>query len=479
MQWDSSLSFIFAMIGAAVGLGNIWRFSYVVYSNGGGSFFIPYFIAIAIMGIPFLMLEYGVGFTYKDSFSNILKRINPKYEFVAWMLVTFVFIVVIYYIVILGWDLLYLFSSFNFAWGTDTVSYFTNTIGGSSNLNSMTTFIIPTTLCVALLWVVLWFIAHKDVDDGTGKLSKALIPALFIIMGFIIIYALTLPGAGIGIETLLTPDWSRLLDVNIWLAAFAQIIFSLSMGQAIAITYASYLPKNSRLTDNVLIVVASNSLFEIFTSFGVFSILGYMSNASGTPMTDLITDGTGLIFIVFPKIFNIMGPIGRIVAPLLFLAILFAGLTSALGFLEPMLNSFAVKFNMSRKRAATILSIVGCMFSLLLTTGISSYVVGVIDSFVNEFGILVLIGIQCIIFAWYRGLDSFIPVLNEHGCLKVGGLWIFIIKYLLPVFLFLIWIIGIINLFGNAKFFELIVDIIIIVAVFVVSIVFTRIKQPN
>ena len=84
-QWDSSMAFIFAMIGAAVGLGNIWRFSYVVYSNGGGSFFIPYFIAIAVMGIPFLILEYGMGFSFKDSFSNILKRINPKLEIIGWI----------------------------------------------------------------------------------------------------------------------------------------------------------------------------------------------------------------------------------------------------------------------------------------------------------------------------------------------------------------------------------------------------------
>ena len=79
-QWDSSFSFLMAMIGAAVGLGNIWRFSYVVYSQGGGSFFIPYFFAILIMGIPFLILEYGLGFKFKDSLSNILKKIKPKFE---------------------------------------------------------------------------------------------------------------------------------------------------------------------------------------------------------------------------------------------------------------------------------------------------------------------------------------------------------------------------------------------------------------
>ena len=94
-QWDSPLSFLLAMIGSAVGLGNIWRFSYVVYSNGGGTFFIPYLVAIAIMGIPFLILEYGLGYSFKDSFTNIVKKINPKFEFVSWMLILFVFIVVI------------------------------------------------------------------------------------------------------------------------------------------------------------------------------------------------------------------------------------------------------------------------------------------------------------------------------------------------------------------------------------------------
>lgn len=475
-QWDSSIAFIFAMIGAAVGLGNIWRFSYVLYSNGGGSFFIPYFTAIAIMGIPFLILEYGVGFSFKESFSKIMRKINPKFEIIAWMLVLFVFIVTIYYMVILSWDLIYLLSSFTFSWGTDAAAYFTQTVGGSSNLSNASFLLIPTTVGVLILWVILWFIAHRNVDKGIGKVSKILIPSLFVIMGIIIVYALTLPGADIGVSTLLTPDWGKLMDVNIWLAAFAQIIFSLSMGQAIALTYASYLPENSKLIDNVLIVVASNSAFEILTAFGVFSILGYMSATSGTPMVQLITEGTGLIFVVFPMIFNIMGPIGRVLAPLLFLAILFAGITSALGFFEPMLNSTVDKLGWSRKKAATILGIIGCAFSLILTTGISSYLVGIIDSFVNEFGILLLIGVQCIIFAWFYGVDKFLPALNECSTFKVGKTWMFIIKYLLPIVLIVMWAIGIVTLFSSAKEFEIIIDLIIIIAVLGAGFVLTKIK---
>ncbi len=479
LQWDGALSFIFAMIGAAVGLGNIWRFSYVLYSNGGGSFFIPYFCAIAIMGIPFLILEYGIGFSFKESFSKILRKIDKRFEYVAWMLVLFAFIVTIYYLVILSWDMMYFLSSFSFAWGSDTTSFFTNVVGGGSDLSNAGVLLIYTAICVVLLWIALWFISHKDVDKGIGKVSKILIPALFFMMAIIVIYAITLPGHMIGIDALLRPRWSMLWNIDIWLAACGQIIFSLSMGQAIALTYASYLPENSRLTDNVLIVVAANSFFEIFTAFGVFSILGFMSLHSGTALSKLVSEGTSLVFVVFPMIFNIMGPIGRILAPLFFLAILFAGITSALGFFEPMLSSTSSKFNLSRAKAATLLSIVGCAFSIMLTTGISSYLIGIIDAFVNQFGILLLIAVQCVIFAWFYNIDNIIPVLNEHGRLKVGKTWKLVIKYILPIIIFAMWIYGIYNLFMTSATFEIIVDIIIMVSVLVASIVLTKINPGN
>ncbi|WP_405269697.1 sodium-dependent transporter [Methanobrevibacter sp.] len=478
-QWDSTLSFLFAMIGVAVGLGNIWRFSYVVYTNGGGSFFIPYLVAIALMGIPFLILEYGIGFFFKKSFTEIMKTINPKLEIIAWILVLFTFIVTIYYMVILSWDLVYLLSSFTFNWGTDAANYFVNTVGGSSNLSDASFLLIPTTIGVIITWAILWFISNKDVDKGIGKASKILIPLLFVIMGIIIVYALTLPGAYIGINALLNPKWEMLLDVNIWLAAFGQIIFSLSVGEALALTYASYLPENAKLTDNVLIVVATNSIFEICTAFGVFSILGFMTYTSGTPLIQLVTEGTGLIFIVFPMIFNIMGPIGRILAPMLFLAILFAGVTSALGLFEPMLSSTHDKLGWSRRKTTTILCIIGCTFSLILTTGISSYIVGIIDSFVNQFGVILLIPIQAIIFGWIYGLDNIIPVLNEHSTIKVGRTWKLIIRYIAPIVLFVLWLFGIVQLFSNANTFEITIYLIITIAVLGFSIFFSRKESAN
>ena len=477
-QWDSRWSFIFAMIGCAIGLGNIWRFSYVVYSNGGGSFFIPYFVAIALMGIPFLILEYGVGFSFKRSFTEIFKSINPKFEFIAWILIFLIAIVLIYYMVIISWDMFYLMNSFSFGWGSDTAAYFVHNVGGSENLSKIGNFFIPIGIGVIITWFILWFISHKSINKGIGVASKILIPSVFVIMIIIVIYALTLPGAMIGINTLLNPNWMALTDINIWLVAFSQIIFSLGMGEAMAMTYASYLKDDAKLTDNVLIVIASNSSFEIFTAFGVFSILGFMSVTSGTPMVELVSEGTGLIFVVFPKIFDMMGIVGHILAPLFFLAVLFAGISSAFAFFEPIVGSISAKFNITRKRLVTILCIIGCACSLLLTCGISSYLVGIIDAFVNEFGILLLVAVQCIIFGWYYGAEKLIPIINRQSSIKIGRLWKNIIKYILPVFIFIIWIIGIINLFMNAKRFEVTVDIGIILLVLILSAIFYKIKAP-
>lgn len=471
--WGSSLSFLMAMIGAAVGLGNIWRFSYVLYSNGGGAFFIPYFTAILVMGIPFLILEYGLGFSLKKSFAKILEHINPKFEIIGWIIGLLVFSVCCYYIVIIAWDLIYLVGSPFQVWGTNPGLFFSQYVGGGST-GSLTHFIIPSVVAVAIMWFIIWFVCHRAIDDGVGNLSKVLIPSLFIIMAGIVFYSFTLPGHQLGLEVLLKPDWSSLTRVDIWISAFAQIIFSLSMGQAVALTYATYLDKSAKLSDYVLIVVASNSGFEIFTSFGVFSILGYMAVTSGIPIDQLVTQGTSLIFIVFPTIFNTMGFVGKILAPIFFLAILFAGITSGVAFFEPLSNSISDKFGITRKKTTTILCSLGFFISLIFTTGIGSYLVSIVDGFVNEFGILPFIAVQCIIFGWIYGIDHLIPIINKNSHFKVGKSWVICIKYILPVLLAFIWLWGVYSMLINLDIMEAIVGIIIIIGVLAGSIFLTK-----
>ena len=478
-QWNSVFTFILSMIGLTIGIGNIWRFNYVLYSNGGGSFFIPYVIAIVIMGVPFLILEYGLGFSAKKSFSKLMHDIRPEFEIIAWILVLLVFVVVIYYMIILGWDFVYLLNSFTFGWGSDPNSFFITHVGGSSNLANSTTLIVPTLICTLVLWGIFWLVSTRDVDRGIGRLSTILIPLLFIIIIIIFIYAFTLPGFELGLKTLLTPNWSSLFDVNIWLAAFGQILFSLSIGQAMVYTYASYLPENTKLIDEVLLVVVANSIYEIFVAMGVFSILGYMSTTSSIPMSELISEGTGLIFVIFPQIFNEMGFIGHILAPLLFLSILFAGITSSFALFEPLMSSMCDKFGWTRKKGVTILVLIACICTVVYSTGISSYLVGIVDKFVNNFGILILIGVQAIIFGWFYGVEKIIPYLNEFSTFKVGKKWVFIIKYILPVLLIVIWIFGLVELFNGSEPIEITVDLIITLVVLGISLLFTKLGSHN
>ena len=132
-EWGSNMSFILAMIGSAVGLGNIWRYPYVLYSNGGGAFYIPYIVAILLMGIPFLILEYGVGYNFKSSFAKAVKKINSKCEYIGWFLPVAVFMIMIYYSAILGWDGIYIILSFFKGWGADPNSYFITSVLQSSD----------------------------------------------------------------------------------------------------------------------------------------------------------------------------------------------------------------------------------------------------------------------------------------------------------------------------------------------------------
>ena len=323
--------------------------------------------------------------------------------------------------------MVYLISSINFAWGSDPALYFVKSVGGSSDLSKITSFMIPTVIAVLVIWFLIWYISHKNLKDGIGKFSRVLIPALFVMMAIIIVYSISLPGSDIGINTLLHPDWQSLTKVEIWLAAFSQILFSLSMGQAISMSYASYLPENSRLIDDVFVVVACNCLFEVFTAFGIFSVLGFMSATSGTPMIQLVSEGTGLVFIVFPMIFNIMGPVGHVFAPFLFIAILFAGITSAIAIMEPMVNSIMHKFDWTRKKAVTVLVCIGCCMSMIFTTGAGSYLVGVIDTFLNNFCLIPLIAVQCVVFTQFTDLDAIISILNENSKINVNKIWIYII----------------------------------------------------
>ncbi|AMK15354.1 sodium-dependent transporter [Methanobrevibacter olleyae] len=480
-EWGSNLSFILAMVGSAVGLGNIWRYPYVLYSNGGGAFYIPYIVAILLMGVPFLILEYGVGYNYKSSFPKAIRKINSKFEFLGWLLPISVFIIMIYYSCILGWDGIYVILSFFKGWGADPNTYFATTLLQSTeSISGIGSFIPVIAIAMLISWAIVWYISHKDLEEGLGKVSKILVPLLFIIMVVIVVFSLSLPGAMIGLNELFSPDWSLLLDFNIWMAAFGQIIFSLSLGMSIAFTYASYTGESSDLITNTLSIAFANCAFENFCALGVFSILGYMSLESGTAIADLVTQGTGLVFVAYPTVLNVLGQYAYIIGPLFFITVYLAGLTSILSTIEPLAFSIQNKFTWSRSKTMTILCLLGAVLSMIYATAFGGTLLGYVDAYINQIAILLGVVFECIVFAWIFKCENIIPVLNKRSkTLKLGKWWTVVVKYILPIFIAIVWIGGVLDVINSSSNDQLIVFGILTVILIVLTAVFTKLPATN
>ena len=480
-EWGSNLSFILAMIGSAVGLGNIWRYPYVLYSNGGGAFYIPYIVAILLMGIPFLILEYGVGYNYKSSFAKAIRKINSKWEYIGWFLPVAVFMIMIYYSAILGWDGIYMILSLFKGWGADPNTYFTTTLlQSSSSMDGLFNFIPLIAVAMLVGWVIIWVISHRDLESGLGKVSKVLVPLLFVIMVVIVGFSLTLPGASIGLGELFHPDWSLLGNFEIWMAAFGQIVFSLSLGMSIAFTYASYTKDDADLITNTISIALANSLFENFAALGVFSILGYMSLQSGTAVSDLVVQGTGLVFIAYPTVFNVLGQWAYVLGPLFFLTVYLAGLTSILSTIEPLSFSIQNKFGWSRSRTMTVLIIVGAAVSMVYATSFGGDLLGFVDTFINQIALLLGVILECIIFAWIFKAEKLIDFMNSKSkTIKLGNWWLVVVKYVLPIFIAIIWIGGLIDVINAGTFNQLVFTAISAAILLIATLVFTLLPAKN
>ena len=479
VEWNSNLTFLLAMIGAAVGLGNIWRFPYVFFSNGQGAFLIPYIIAILVLGLPFMLLEYSLGAKYNTSVLNTFKKVGDKYQYVGWAIMIISFLIVCYYLTIVCWDLNYFVFSFTKAWGTDPNAFFNSFLQSSPtpSFSGLTTIIPYIFVAVLILWAVTWLISHGDINKGIGNFTTIFVPLLFVLGIGIAIYNMTLPGAWIGYMRFFQPDWSLLLNLDMWLAAFGQILFTLSLGIGVVLSYSSHLPVGkSNLTKNACIVILANCGFEIINALGVFSVLGYMSYTTGVAFNSLVTQGTGLAFIVFPQVFNILGGPGLILGIAFFFCILIAGITTSISYLEPLADSISMKFALSRKKSVSILCIVGFLISVIFTTGVGNFLITAFDTSLNNIALILLVLIQCLIFGYILGPEPLMEALNVNTLFKVGNWWKYIIKYILPIVLVIIWILGVIDTLQGADTASIVVYAIVIGIVLVSSYILYRVK---
>lgn len=435
--FSSRKVFIFAAIGSAVGLGNIWRFPYVTYDNGGGAFMIPYLVALLTAGLPFLFFDYVIGHRARASSPLAFRRLNRKTEFIGWWHMGINFIIAIYYAAIMAWAARYFIYSFTHAWGEDPQTFFFADVLQLADPVALTFDFVPGILYPLIgIWVLLALIMSLGVQKGVGLANVFFIPVLVIMFLVMVGYSLTLDGAMTGLDALFTPDWAALTEPGVWVAAYGQIFFSLSIGFGIMITYASYLKNKTNLTGSGAVVGFANSSFELLAGIGVFAALGFMATAAGTQVSEVATSGIGLAFIAFPTIIS-QAPGGTLIGVLFFGSLLFAGFTSMISIVEVIVAGVEDKFNLGRVRSTLlVIAPIAVISTLLMATTSGLYVLDILDNFVNQFGILAAGLVSIFVVAYLlRALPIFRDHLNERSSWKMGKLWMILLAGVTPLIL--------------------------------------------
>jgi NSS family neurotransmitter:Na+ symporter len=447
-QWGTRTGFILAAIGSAIGLGNIWRFPYVAYENGGGAFFIPYLFAMLTAGIPFMILEFGTGHKIRGSAPQIFARLSSKWEWVGWWQILVSFIISIYYVAIVGWSISYFFLAFNQGWGQDTGDFFFKSyLQLSDSPLAFGGIRWPIFASIAGAWGICWFVLFKGVKKGIEAASKIFMPLLFIMILIITLRAVTLEGSLEGLNWMFKPDFGALLNFKVWMAAYGQIFFSLSIGFAIMLTYSSYLPKESDITNNAFITAFVNCGFSILCGVLVFSVLGNMALNQGVGVDEVVSSGVGLAFVTIPRAINSLpGPV--LFGTLFFLALIFAGLSSMVSICEVSVASLMEKFDINRKKAVTIYCLVGLASGVIFATHSGLLVLDIVDRFINNFGVLAAGLVEIIFFTWVCRLEVIQDHINKTSDFRVGSWWVFCLKIITPAVL---GYMSIANLVGDIK----------------------------
>ena len=441
-QWSGQLGFLIAAIGSAIGLGNIWRFPGVAYTNGGGAFIVPYVIALLAAGLPILFLDYALGHRFRGSPPAAFRRLSARLEWLGWFQVFICFVIMTYYAVVVAWSLRYMLFSVNIAWGDDAAGFFQHYIG-MDRLGSEVAYSPSVVMGVALPLLFVWgfglVVTALGVSGGVEKANKIFLPLLVIMFAGLVVRALMLPGAGEGLNALFTPKWSALLDYQVWMAAFGQIFFSLSVGFGIMLTYASYLQRRrSNLVGTGLVAGFANSSFELFAGIGVFATLGFMAHNQGGSVSDLegIT-GVSLSFITFPTVIAQM-PGGALFGVLFFASFAMAGLTSFISIIQVVAAGVGEKLDLAPKKASLVVGVPAAVLSFALFATRSGLPdLDVVDAFINNIGVVASAIIMCVAVAWVlrrtRLLQDHLNAVSESR--MVGLWWRVLVGGIVPVLL--------------------------------------------
>lgn len=432
-QWASGRGFVLATIGAAVGLGNIWRFSYVAGENGGGAFLLVYILSVVLVGAPIVIAEMALGrhaagdavAAFEDS------ALRSRWRYAGWVGVVGSFLILSYYSVIAGWALKYLFGAISgrlwLAAGEGFGGYFKRFISNPGE---------PVAWQMAMLAVTM-FIVAGGVQRGIEAVNRVLMPLLAAFVTGLAIYAATLPGASAGWRFLFVPDWALLLRSETLIAALGQAFFSLGVGMAVFITYSSYMTRSTRIPSAAAAVIAGDTLFAVVAGLAIFpAVFAFGMDPEAGPQ---------LAFITLPQIFLAM-PGGAVIGALFFVLLVAAALTSMISLLEVPVATVYHRTRLNRWGATTVVGIsvfivgIPSAMSFGLLSGIQISGKGLLDTIdqtVSNY-VLPLAGMMVCVYAGWRWRGSDALSAADLAESLFGVIWLWLLRVIAPVMILLI-----------------------------------------
>lgn len=414
-RWSSTLGFILATVGSAVGIGNIWRFPYIVGVNGGGAFLVPYVISVLLFGLPLMVLELAIGRSTGRSVVDAFRSIQRRFAAAGLVIVAVVSLILGYYLVVAGWVLAY-------------ALFFL--IGQPIDFDLFTGSYLPLVFFL-LAGLAVFVTVRSGVREGIERASRYLIPVMLAILLFLAAFSLTQPGAGAGIGFYLSPDFSRLNDPAVWVAAFGQAFFSLSVGMGILLTFGSYLREESLFRSATIIAVADMAI-AILAGLMVFPLV-FTSGLDPAA-------GVNLAFVTLPSVFTQIR-FGMVLGALFFFMLFAAALTSAVSMLEVPVAALMDSYDYPRRRATLLvfaaIMLLGLPSALSYTTlGFSVFGTPFLDLADYAFGTVGLIVaalIIAIVGGWFMD--------RTRICAEIGGcgwqqrVYMALVRYAVPAVL--------------------------------------------
>jgi NSS family neurotransmitter:Na+ symporter len=452
-SWGTRGGFILAAIGSAVGLGNLWGFPYKLYSYGGGAFLIPYIIALFLVGIPIMILEFSIGHYTQRAAPDAFKRGHKRFEMVGWWGIILAFVIITYYPVILAYCFSFLwysivgiFTGGELPWagqgieGVENAKQFFNEtyldkIDGP-NLGSIRWNIVWPLI---ITWLAMYFCIFKGVKL-VGKIVWLTVPLPWLMLLILTVRGLTLEGSMQGLVYYLDPVWSELAKPITWRYAFGQVFFSLSLAYGVMITYASFLHRKSDINNNAGIISIADFATSFIAGLAVFATLGgmaYVTQLGDNPVTveQVANKGPSLAFEAFPYALAQL-PYSAWFSFVFFFALVTLGVDSAFSMTESILASIVDKTGWRRCIVLPVMSVVGFLFGLIYITQGGFNWLGTIDGFVNgTWGIAFMGLLECVVLGWLWRIRTLRRHANSRSDWRLGPWWDYLIRLVIPVVL--------------------------------------------